>query len=144
MSEIKKRWNDMPNWTKYTLYTILGLGGAVLLGLLFGNVIMWLWNWLMPKLFGLGTIGFWEALGLFALMRLLIGFGGSGRSDDGDSRKQKKNKHKHSCSEEKEDEKSWKYYDAWWEEDGKAAFRAYTERKKSGPDPKSAPKPEED
>ncbi len=25
---------------------------------------MWLWNWLMPKIFGLIEISFWEALGL--------------------------------------------------------------------------------
>ncbi|MEA5049208.1 MAG: hypothetical protein VB034_11460 [Eubacteriales bacterium] len=143
MSTIKKRWSEMPDWAKYTLYTILGLGGAVLIGLLLGNVILWLWNWLMPKLFGLRTIGFWEALGLFALMRILIGFGSSSHSDDGDSRKQKKNKRKGSCSEEKETGKSWKYYDEWWEQAGKEAFRAYADRMGRNSDSESAPKPEE-
>ena len=77
MSNIKKHWDDVPNWAKYTLYAVLGIAGAFLLGLLFGNVIMWLWNWLMPKLFGLSTIGFWEGLGLFLLAKILFGFGGS-------------------------------------------------------------------
>ena len=67
MDHMKTHWDKVPNWAKYTLYAILGIAGAFLLGLLFGNVIMWLWNWLMPKLFGLSTIGFWEGLGLFLL-----------------------------------------------------------------------------
>jgi len=28
---------------------------------------MWLWNWLMPDLFGLQTIGYWQAAGLMVL-----------------------------------------------------------------------------
>jgi len=39
----------------------------------FGAVIMLLWNWLMPPIFSLGTINFWQALGLLILCRLLFG-----------------------------------------------------------------------
>ncbi len=38
-----------------------------------GAVVMWLWNWLAPDLFGWHTIGFWQAIGLLALCRLLVG-----------------------------------------------------------------------
>jgi hypothetical protein len=45
-----------------------------------GWVVMALWNWLLPALFGLTTITFWQGLGLFVLGRLLFGgmrlFGG--------------------------------------------------------------------
>ena len=34
---------------------------------------MALWNWLTPALFGWHAIGFWQALGLLALSRILIG-----------------------------------------------------------------------
>ena len=34
--------------------------------------IMLLWNWLMPSLFGLGTISFWEAVGLKLLSSFLF------------------------------------------------------------------------
>ncbi len=27
MSDIKKNWDNVPNWAKYTLYTVLGLAG---------------------------------------------------------------------------------------------------------------------
>jgi hypothetical protein len=38
-----------------------------------GFVAMGLWNWLMPALFGLAAISFWQALGLVALSRILFG-----------------------------------------------------------------------
>jgi hypothetical protein len=39
----------------------------------FGYVTMLLWNWLMPALFGLHTIVFWQAIGLLVLSKLLFG-----------------------------------------------------------------------
>lgn len=35
--------------------------------------VMSLWNWLMPALFGLHTISFWQALGLLVLSKILFG-----------------------------------------------------------------------
>ena len=37
------------------------------------RVVMSLWNWLMPALFGLHVIGFWQALGLVVLSKILFG-----------------------------------------------------------------------
>jgi len=48
-----------------------------------GEVVMQLWNWLLPSLFGWPRITFWQALGILVLCRILFGgFGGrgSGRS----------------------------------------------------------------
>ena len=43
----------------------------------FSAVVMALWNWLMPAIFGIGEVNFWQALGLFVLCRILFGdFGG--------------------------------------------------------------------
>ncbi len=39
----------------------------------FSAAVMLLWNWLMPAIFGLAAIGFWQALGLLVLARLLFG-----------------------------------------------------------------------
>jgi len=61
-------------------FIILGIGLLALLGL----VTMALWNWLMPEIFGLKTIDYWQTIGLLILSCILIkGFGGSGskRSD---------------------------------------------------------------
>lgn len=39
-------------------------------------IVMLLWNWLMPNIFGLITINYWQALGIFILARILFdGFG---------------------------------------------------------------------
>src|SRR5262245_44167980 len=43
-------------------------------------VVMGLWNWLMPTLFGMRAITFWQAVGVLVLSRILFGrFGGPGR-----------------------------------------------------------------
>lgn len=47
--------------------------GIIAMGALTGLVIMSLWNWMMPAIFGLGVITFWQAIGLFILGRLLVG-----------------------------------------------------------------------
>jgi hypothetical protein len=36
-------------------------------------VVMSLWNWLMPALFALHPISFWQALGLLLLSKILFG-----------------------------------------------------------------------
>lgn len=43
-----------------------------------GAVLMMLWNWLMPAVFGLPAISLAQALGLFVLSRLLLGGLGGG------------------------------------------------------------------
>ncbi len=55
---------------------------VVLFIALFGFVVMGLWNWLMPALFGLKPIGYWQALGVFILSKILFGGlrGGAGGS----------------------------------------------------------------
>jgi hypothetical protein len=46
---------------------------AVLFIVVFGFVIMRLWNWLMPALFGLHLINFWQAVGILILSKILFG-----------------------------------------------------------------------
>lgn len=62
--------------------------GIVIFISLGGALVMLLWNWLAPALFGLQLITFWQALGLLALCRILfggfgLGGGGSHRSHSG-------------------------------------------------------------
>src|SRR6202011_4022991 len=49
----------------------------VLLGTLaaaaFSFVLMSLWNWLMPALFGWHLINFWQAVGILVLSKILFG-----------------------------------------------------------------------
>jgi hypothetical protein len=39
----------------------------------FGQAVLQLWNLLMPDIFGLHPIGFWQAVGLMALSWILFG-----------------------------------------------------------------------
>jgi hypothetical protein len=50
----------------------------------FATSVLYLWNWLMPGLFGLHTVSYWQALGLLALCWVL--FGGFGWLGGGPSR----------------------------------------------------------
>jgi hypothetical protein len=56
---------------------ILGILAFLAIG---GAAVMLLWNWLLPALFGWHQITFWQALGLLALCRILVGGHGLGRS----------------------------------------------------------------
>jgi len=46
---------------------------AVLFLAVFSYVVMSLWNWLMPALFGLHLVTFWQAVGLLILCKILFG-----------------------------------------------------------------------
>ncbi len=46
----------------------------------FGQAVLHLWNWLMPGIFGLPLIRFWQAVGLMALCWILFGGLRGGRS----------------------------------------------------------------
>jgi hypothetical protein len=48
-----------------------------------GELVMHLWNWLAPALFGWRQITFWQALGLLILCRILFGGLGCGRRRSG-------------------------------------------------------------
>ena len=49
------------------------LGGFIVATAGFSAVTMLLWNALLPDIFGIATINFWQALGLLVLGRLLFG-----------------------------------------------------------------------
>ncbi|WCO00947.1 hypothetical protein [Psychroserpens ponticola] len=93
------------------------------LAILFGFVIMWLWNWLMPMIFGLTTLTFWEAVGVFILFKILLGgCGGFGGKD-------KKSSKKANCKPNSKGEFSkWKHYDNFWKEEGNIAYETYVNR----------------
>ena len=38
-----------------------------------GYLVLLLWNWLLPALFGIRLITFWQALGILVLSRILFG-----------------------------------------------------------------------
>jgi hypothetical protein len=55
---------------------------AILGLVVFGFVVMYLWNWLVPDLFHGRTITYWQAWGIIILCKILFG-GFSGRTEHG-------------------------------------------------------------
>ena len=77
----------MKNRNKYLkllVFAPVGIAGLALFTFICGEIVRRLWNWLLPALFGLPAISFWQAVGLLVLARILFGgFGGRGRHDGG-------------------------------------------------------------
>ncbi|HLJ88382.1 MAG TPA: hypothetical protein VKZ53_16300 [Candidatus Angelobacter sp.] len=51
---------------KFALFAVVFVGVA-------GYVVMSLWNWLVPGLFGFHAVTFWQAVGLLILSKILFG-----------------------------------------------------------------------
>ena len=68
---------------KWALLVPVAIVGMLLFVFIGGEVVMRLWNWLLPPLFEFPPIHFWQALGILLLSRILFGgfgFHSSGRS----------------------------------------------------------------
>lgn len=100
-----------------------------ILVLIAGYVFMRLWNWLMPDLFGLITINYWQALGLMLLAKFLFGFGNHS-SKSSRKKHRRERKLERFCKSEKS-LSEWKHYDQFWKEEGEQAFNNYVERMKN-------------
>jgi hypothetical protein len=73
--------------TRLMIIAPLVILGMVIFTFIGGQVVMLLWNWLAPTLFGLRLITFWQAIGLLALCRILFGGFGLSGSGNGNSRR---------------------------------------------------------
>jgi len=100
---------------------------AIFFLLLFGYGFMLLWNWLMPEVFGLPLLTYWKAVGILVMAKLLFGsFEGKGhKKHSKGSRKHFRKRRNDTC---RNDMSKWKFYDAFWKEEGESAFEAYVER----------------
>lgn len=109
-----------------------GLALATLIAGLFGWIVQHLWNWLMPALFHLPAVTFWQAAGLVLLSRLLVGNIGGCNHGDGEGWKEHHRKWhgqvwgckpgKPSAFAPGGDIANWEYFDEWWEQEGEQRF----------------------
>ena len=69
-------------WARRLLFRIpIVLGGLVIaavLAFLLGLLVMLLWNWVMPDVFGLPQITYWQGWALVLLAHILFKTGGNG------------------------------------------------------------------
>lgn len=122
---------------------ILGILGATVIAFLFGFFVMLLWNWLMPSVFGVRELNFWEAFGFVLLIKLL--FGGENGINIKSIREDHK-KRKHFTADRKREiedrewhedlktwepdgsSENWKYFDSYWKKEGRQAFESYIQK----------------
>jgi len=113
-------------------WAILGVALAVLFALVFGFVVKLLWNWLMPAIFGLGEITYWQAFGIVILAKLLFGAFGHRYRDHSNHFERKFHRKKDDYRVEERGDpmmEGWKHYKQYWQEEGKEAFEDYLRRR---------------
>src|SRR5271165_7149669 len=77
----------MRNKKKLLWMVPVGIIGMALFIALGGYIVMHLWNWLLPALFGWRMMTFWQALGMLVLCRILFGGFGGGTHRHGRGRR---------------------------------------------------------
>jgi hypothetical protein len=111
---------------KIALWTVVGLAGAVVFGLLFGFLIQFLWNATLAEMFDIPKLSFWQAIGLFVLAKLFFGFGAGGRGSSR-RRKGKRRQDRELVAESEDvtelaDDETFKRF---WREEGKASYESF-------------------
>jgi hypothetical protein len=76
----RKKWSEWPRGAKIAVMAAAAVVLVPAFLTLFGAVTMWLWNWLMPGIFKLPAIGFWQAVGILILSQILFKGGHMGRA----------------------------------------------------------------
>lgn len=100
-----------------------GVAMAVLFAFLFGLLVQYLWNWLMPGLFGLGTITYWQAVAMVILAKLIFGsLGGHGR------RERPHGMTDHRVRVPLEIRKNGRAFSDFWDREGREAFDKFMDR----------------
>jgi len=86
-------------WIWFAPLAIVGMAAFAWIG---GELVMHLWNWLAPALFGFRQITFWQAIGLLALCRILFGGFGCGGNRRSRIRRKMRDRFEHMTPEERQ------------------------------------------
>lgn len=62
----------MKNFFKYVIGFIIIVLWMSMSSIIYGLPLMWLWNWIMPMLFGLVKIGYLQAVGIVFMCNILF------------------------------------------------------------------------
>jgi Ca2+/H+ antiporter, TMEM165/GDT1 family len=107
--------NEFPNRRFRNERKLFFLPAIILMVLLLGAIVYWLWNAILPELIGVKTIKYSQALGLLILCRILFGhFGWRRNSDSGRFRQNFKDRFKNMSDEERQ-----RFRDEWKRRCGK-------------------------
>ncbi len=126
-------------------FAVLGVVGVAVFALAFGWLVMILWNWVMPSIFHLGEITYWEAFGLTILGKLIFGGLGprGGHHGRGPWRGGPWNGNPwggNPWEGRPHGPNEWRLYREFWQAEGRQAFDSFVEKKKAEPGTGSEPK----
>jgi hypothetical protein len=93
------KMNFRKHWWAFLFLAPIALALFIGIG---GWVVMSLWNWLLPTLFGWPVVSFWQALGILVLSRILFGGLGSHGPKGSSWRRHKVGHSDHLTPEERE------------------------------------------
>ena len=113
---------------------VLGVIAAGLFALAFGWLVMILWNWVMPPIFHLGEITYWQGFGILVLAKLIFGAIG-GRHGGPRGNPWRGNPWRKDGHEGWSERDNWRYYRRFWEDEGHRAFEEYVKKQKEGSPP---------
>jgi hypothetical protein len=126
---------------RVAVLALAGVVAMVLFAAVFGWLVEILWNWIMPPLFGLKAITFWQAFGVLLLAKLLFGGVAPGfrrRRDERWGRRFRERVYGAGPEGGGDDEAPmpgdrhrWPLFRKFWREEGRAAFEAYAQKNKS-------------
>ncbi|MDD5017426.1 MAG: hypothetical protein PHO15_04925 [Eubacteriales bacterium] len=112
---------------------VIGIFVAAFFSAVVGALVMVLWNWLMPGIFNLGQITYWQGFGLALIAKLLFGLPGmhkrpfehdNHRHPGGrDWRIYVKHRMKNGTDRHFDD-----VYEDWWDKEGASSFEEYMKR----------------
>jgi hypothetical protein len=88
--------------TRIVRMIVIGIVAIPLFIFVGGEIVLHLWNWLLPPLFGWHMITFWQAVALLALCRILFGRIGGGPYRRGGFRRRMSERWERMTPEERE------------------------------------------
>lgn len=113
---------------KVVLWTVAGSVGLVVFVLLLGWLVQYLWNTVVVAVFDIGTITFWQAVGLLVLAKLFFGFGAGG---GGGGKGRRKGADSSAGPAGPPDDEAFRRY---WQEEGRQAYEAFLAGRRSEDD----------
>jgi hypothetical protein len=114
---------------------VFGILAAAVFGLVFGVFVMLLWNWLMPTIFALPEISYWQAFGIVILVKLVFGTIGHGRHGHNRNKGPWDPDGRHTRS-------GRRYWREYWRDEGRDAFDRYVDAREAEASTGTGPSPE--
>jgi len=101
------------------VHVVFGAAVVTLIAVVFGYLVMLLWNGVLPHVTAARPISYWQAVGLLLLARILVG-GLKGHGESHGHRRQRNGR-------------SWQEYEQWWMEAGRQSFEDFADTAKERP-----------